>query len=55
MKKLAGLCAGALLVAMVAACSQQAAEEVAVVAPTETAEAFFSRANPQHKEFGSDH
>ena len=47
MKNLARIFAGALLVATNAACSQQAAEEGAVNAPTETAEEFVARANTE--------
>ncbi len=47
MKKLAGFFAGALLVVVMGACSQQTAEESAVSAPTETAEEFIARANAE--------
>jgi peptidyl-dipeptidase A len=54
MKKLAGFFAGALLVAAISACSQQAADEVAVTAPAETAEAFVARANAELKALGRE-
>jgi peptidyl-dipeptidase A len=47
MKNLARIFAGALLVATISACSQQAAEEGAINAPTETADEFVARANAE--------
>ena len=47
MKNLARIFAGALLVATISACSQQAAEEAAANAPTESAEEFVARANAE--------
>jgi len=54
MKKLARIFAGILLVALFAACTQQTAEEPAVVAPTETAEEFVARANAEVKDLGDE-
>ena len=54
MKKLAGFFAGALLMAAISACSQQAADEVAVTAPAETAEAFVARASAELKDISRE-
>jgi peptidyl-dipeptidase A len=49
MKTFARTLAGALLVTIVGACSQQSTDEVVVTAPTETAEEFVDRANAELK------
>jgi len=55
MKNLARIFAGALLVTLIGACTQQASEELAVTAPpTETAEEFVARANAEVKELISE-
>jgi hypothetical protein len=45
MKNLDKMFAGALLVVLFSACSEQVADEITVAAATETAEEFISRAN----------
>ncbi len=54
MKNLAKLCAGIVLVTFVVACSEQAPEEPAAAAPTETAEEFVARANAELKDLGRE-
>jgi len=54
MKKLAGFFAGALLVATISACSQQATDEAAVTVPAETAEEFVARANAELKDISGE-
>jgi len=54
MKKLAVIFAGALLVFVIGACSQQASEESAVSAPAETAEEFITRANAELEELNRE-
>ena len=51
MKKLANLLAGMALALILAACSQQAADEPAEIAPTETADAFIARVNDEFKDY----
>ena len=51
MKKLANLLAGMALALILAACSQQAADEPAEIAPTETADAFVARVNDEFKDY----
>jgi peptidyl-dipeptidase A len=51
MKKLANLLAGMALALVLAACSQQAADEPAEIAPTETADAFIARVNDEFKDY----
>jgi hypothetical protein len=50
MKNFVKLVAGLALVALFAACSQQAAEEPVAEAPMETAEEFLARANAELEE-----
>jgi len=54
MKKLARIFASAVLVATFAACTERAAEEAAVNAPTETAEEFVARANAELADLGAE-
>ena len=54
MKIIVKTIAGLLLVLAIGACSQQAAEEAAVVAPTETAEEFVARANAELSELNRE-
>jgi peptidyl-dipeptidase A len=54
MKRLAGIFAGTLLVAVMGACSQQATDDVTVTAPTETAEEFVARANAELTDLGPE-
>lgn len=54
MKHLTGLFAGALLVVVMSACSQQATEEGAASAATETAEEFIARANAELAELNKE-
>jgi len=54
MKDFAKLFAGALLAIVLAACSQQAEEEAATAAPTETAEEFVARVNEELKELSRE-
>jgi peptidyl-dipeptidase A len=51
MKKFANLLAGITLALVLAACSQQAADETTAVAPTETADEFVARVNDEFKEY----
>jgi len=51
MKKFANLLAGMALALILAACSQQAADEPAATAPTETADEFVARINDEFKEY----
>ena len=51
MKHFCKLLAGTLLVIALAACSQQATEETAAAAPTETAEEFVARVNDEFKDY----
>ena len=55
MKNIVKLCAGIVLVTLVAACSQQSAEEPAAMAtPAETAEQFVARANAELVDLGRE-
>ena len=54
MKGILRFFAGALLAITLAACSQQAPEETAVAAPTETAEEFVARVNEELKELSRE-
>jgi peptidyl-dipeptidase A len=54
MTRFAHLLAGIALVALLAACSEQAADEKAAAAPTETAEEFVARANAELKELSRE-
>ena len=54
MKTLVKLCAGIVLVTLIAACSQQSTEEPTAAAPTETAEEFVTRANAELKDLGRE-
>ena len=54
MNNYAKLFAGAMLALVLAACSQQAEEEVAAAAPTETAEEFVARVNEELKELSRE-
>ena len=54
MKNLMKLCASLALVTLVAACSQQSAEEPAAAAPTESAEEFVARANAELIDLGRE-
>ncbi len=54
MKNLARNLAGVMLVVFLGACSEQATEEVAVTAPTESAEEFIARANAELKELSRE-
>ena len=51
MKKFANLLAGMALALILAACSQQAADEPEATAPTETADEFIARVNDEFKEY----
>ena len=51
MKKFANLLAGMTLALVLAACSQQAADEPTVAGPTETADEFVARVNDEFKEY----
>ena len=51
MKKFANLLAGMTLALVLAACSQQAADETTPAAPTETADEFVARVNDEFKEY----
>ena len=54
MTRFAHLLAGIALVALLAACSEQAADEKAAATPTETAEEFVARANAELKELSRE-
>ena len=54
MTRFAHLLAGIALVALLAACSEQAADEKAAATPTETAEEFVTRANAELKELSRE-